>query len=331
MKSEDEKLERELTGWTASSDPAFSGEGGEGPPDEDLGKTSLLGMILVPMILVLSAVGIFMAVGFLTYDRRSLDEIKVQLKSPVPQERWMAARLLVQREYANPELVPVLQEILDSPPEEQKIELFQEFRDLLKVDEERTVNLRWFAAKALASIRSPQVVSILKDLTRDEDTGVRFFAVSGLGNLNKSEPARWIQVALEQGVLTRLIDVLEEDEDEAVRMAATLSIGFIGGNAIILRNQIERAGDGLLDVDPLAKMKPAIEGAAGDLERGRLGLIAALEGDESDDVRANAAMALALLGDESGRALLMEKLASGDPQVRSSVRTALAQLEALKN
>jgi HEAT repeat protein len=321
-----------LTGWTASSDPAFTGRAeGEGEGEETAPKANVFGLILVPLMLVLVAVGIFGFINYMTYDERTLAEIQVQLRSPIKQERWIAARMLIAREATSPEIVPVLEEILAAPPEDQAVvqSFWADMKDVLKKPEEKEVNLRWFAAKAMASIHTPETIDRLIELSRDADASVRFFAVAGLGNMRATDSEEWLRLLLEKGALARLIEALEEDDDEVVRMAAALSMGYVAGNATIVLREVEAMGESAIGGHRLEKIAPTVTARADEFDRAGAALRAAFGGDASQDVRFNAAQAMALLGDETGRTTLEGLLRSGDPKVRITARRALERLDAL--
>lgn len=183
-----------------------------GPPP----KTNLLGFILVPAVLVLLAVGIVWTLSYLVHDRRSVQDFSSQLRSPNKTERWQAALDLVDTNRASPDLIPILNEILDATDEQETlVKTGFNPREILKRPEEKQINLRWYATAALANIGGPDAYKRLLALTGDRDAGVRLYAVHGLARIRDPE------------AVPRLIEVLKKDDDGAVRATAAFALGEI--------------------------------------------------------------------------------------------------------
>lgn len=200
----------------SSSAPSEPEAEGEIPP------TSFIGFVLAPLAIVLAIVGIMWTVWYLTYDRKTVADYAVELRSEDRTVRWQAALGLVESDQASDQLVPVLEEMLDSSGEDQELQgVVWTTRDMLKTPEERKVNLRWYAAAALGKIGGERATLRLLDLLSDSDDGVRFYAVHSLGRLR------------EPRAVSRLEAILAGDADAGSRMAACWALGEIGDAAAV--------------------------------------------------------------------------------------------------
>lgn len=190
-------------------------------PDEELdhpqGGTSVVGFILIPLVIVLIAVGIVWTFMMLAEDRRTVQDYAEQIRSDNKSERWQAVLDLVSSNRGSPDLVPILINMVEATPEEQElVQTGWDTTDLLKTPEERRINLRWYATAALGNIGGEQAEAKLVELLDDPDGGVRLYAVHGLARTGNT------------GYIPAIIHRLNTDEDAGVRAVAAYALGEVG-------------------------------------------------------------------------------------------------------
>ena len=321
--------EREDTPEASTEEPPAHGDDDEaefGEEGEDEPRPAgLIGFILVPAVLVIIAAGIFYGIWYVVGDRNSIDDYKEMLHDPNPNVRWQAMLELVQRKRASPELIPILTEIVQSPDKEQILEhkVWSDdprvWKDWLKTEEERQINLRWFATRVLGTIGGPDVMAMLLGLAGDEDNGVRLYAAEGLANSSSAMIAdRLIDLGtkramVEGRVIPRLIELLEIDADWGVRVGSAWALGEIGATDLT----IIRLSDG--EITPVLQPET--------LQAMVAVLTKSYEEVDEVDLRRHSAIALARLGDATGQTVLDEMLESDDPAIRKLARQALHALE----
>lgn len=190
--------------------------GTEGEGNEYLASSNLVGFILAPAALVLVIVGLVWAFGYLTYNRSTPSDYALHLRSANKAERWQAALDLIETNSASSELLPIVLEMVDANDDDQSVtQIGWATSDLLKTPEERVVNLRWYAAAALGKIGGDQARDKLILLLTDKNDGVRFYSAHSLGRMGSRE------------AVDPLVGVLNNDPDNASRMAAAWALGEI--------------------------------------------------------------------------------------------------------
>lgn len=194
-------------------------EGAEGElSEEELVKTNIIGFIVAPAALVIAVVGIIWVFWYLTYNPYSPQDYVRLLDSENKSTRWQAALDMVETDRASEDLVPILLEMADATDEDQSVidAVVFDMRDLLKTPEEKKVNLRWYSVAALGKVGGDEAFAKLTELLTDEDEGVRFYAVHGLGRIRSPES------------VDPLIERLKNDEDYGVQSAAAWALGELG-------------------------------------------------------------------------------------------------------
>lgn len=175
---------------------------------------AILGFVLIPLMIVMVCVGIVWVFYQLSYDRRTIQEYSTQIRSANKSERWQAVLDLLDTSRGTTDLVPILVEMLDTPPEDQSLRTSNwTSLDMLKRPEEKNVNLRWYAAAALGKLGGERAEEKLRELITDVDPGVRFYAVHSMARLGNSD------------FVPAIIERLSEDEDEGVRTVAAFALG----------------------------------------------------------------------------------------------------------
>ena len=158
--------------------------------------------------------------------------LREALRSDVPGRRWGAAFTAARIEPPGPGLLPPLVEALESPDGDVRwaaarllVEtgrLHTEVMPLLLAmvrSGERAVQRRMatFALRELAPDRI-EAAEVLLEATRDTDLQVRRAAFTAMASLTAPAP----------GIATRLLEALHQDDDDASRRLAALSLGEIG-------------------------------------------------------------------------------------------------------
>lgn len=187
------------------------------PAEEPIPVTGFIGFVLVPLVIVLSIVGILWLGWYLTYDRKTVADYARELRSEDRTVRWQAALGLIETNQADESLLPVLEDMLATSDEDQSLQgVVWTTRDMLKTPEERKVNLRWYAAAALGKIGGERATLRLIELLKDPEDGVRFYSAHGLGRVRDPR------------AVPPLVEMLESDPDGGARAAAVWALGEIG-------------------------------------------------------------------------------------------------------
>lgn len=240
--SEDEKPAAAIAAKAAAEAPASDTPTDASPEDaesdEVLASSNVIGFVLAPAMLVVVIVGVLWLAWYLTYNPYSTQDYVRMLNSTNKSERWQAALDMIETNRANEELVPILIEMANVSSEDQSVVETMTFdvRDMLKTPEEKKVNLRWYAIAALAKIGGDEAYDTLVNSLGDPESGVRFYAVHGLGRLAKPESAAVV------------IKALAEDSDFAVRSAAAWALGQLGNKDAIEPLRKAWQGDTNIDV-----------------------------------------------------------------------------------
>lgn len=207
--------EKDETIEEAQAVPTTSGDDPEAELEElPDGGTSIVGFILIPLLIVMIGVGIVFLSFTLAQDRRSVEDYAREIRSPNKAERWQAVLDLVSSKRGSESLIPILIEMLDTPPEEQEMVQWAP-PDLLKNPEEKKINLRWYATAALGTIGGARAEEKLLELLEDKDGGVRLYAVHAFGRIRNPE------------YVPKILERLKNDEDRGVRTVAAYALGEI--------------------------------------------------------------------------------------------------------
>jgi HEAT repeat protein len=195
------------------------------PFEEDAGTPrgfrAIAQLFLVPAAIVAVAVGVFLAMNFLTSDKTSPEDILHKVATGDSRRRGQAAFELSKRIAADPA-------ILQDPS----------FRAQLLAIYERSegdgVELRRYLTRVLSLAEMPEAVPALLRATHDEDSQTRLYAVVALGNART--PAAFDRLA-----------ELTQDEDPGIRSVAVAALGALGDSAAVPILQA-RLSDGAAEV-----------------------------------------------------------------------------------
>lgn len=158
----------------------------------------ILSFLVVPLLIVIVAVGVLLAFGMTAYEDAEPDEFVRILQSGNANRRWQAAFELAKQINADPErlrdqgLGPSLVRVFgDTPPDS---------------EDNRTV--RQYLALCLGSLGDPVAIPALRAAVHDPDSTTRIYVITALGQLGATEAA------------PDLIGVLDEDDAGVVKAAA---------------------------------------------------------------------------------------------------------------
>ncbi len=199
----------------------------------------LLQFIVIPLALAGVCAGIFLGINWMTARDRSPGDYAQDLRSPDRRTRWIAAYEAARSDLADPELVPVLVELLGEAGADR--ELPWSPIDALKPGGGSPSQIRWFAAQALGRLKDPRAVEPLRRALADADGGVRVHAALALGELAAPE------------AVGDLAGLLAGDGDPGVRKAAAVALGSVPGDPA--RAALAR---GLSDVDIQVRWNAAL-------------------------------------------------------------------------
>ena len=262
---------------------------------------------LVPLLVVGTAVGIFLVFSLMTFERRSPRDYLAEVKGGSAGRRWQAAFELSRRIGAmkpGPERDAIAAESLRlfetlSPSRREDVRVRRylvlvlgKLRDgtalpaLIAATRDPDAETRLYSVWAIGMIGDPRGLDAVLEASRSEDAGARKMAAYVMGKLGDRRAAARLKVLL-------------EDRVADVRWNAAIALASLGdGSGIaVLRSMIDRAA---------------------------LGRQAQLSGDQAEAAMVNALKAFALLRDE-GSLPLLEKVAREDPnlRVRDSARRAI--------
>jgi hypothetical protein len=280
--------------------------------DEEADRRSPAGRLvvrffLVPLLVVGTAVGIFLVFSLMTFERRSPRDYLAEVKGGSAGRRWQAAFELSRRiggMKPGPERDAIAAESLRlfgtlSPSRREDVRVRRylvlvlgKLRDraalpaLIAATRDPDAETRLYSVWAVGMIGDPRGLDAVLEASRSEDAGARKMAAYVMGKLGDRRAAARLKVLL-------------EDRVADVRWNAAIALASLGdGSGIaVLRSMIDRAA---------------------------LGRQAQLSGDQAEAAMVNALKAFALLRDE-GSLPLLEKVAREDPnlRVRDSARRAI--------
>ena len=265
--------------------------------DEPPPKASAARFFLLPLLVVGTALLIFLVFNFMTFDRRSPAEYLQEVKGGGPNRRWQAAFELSrsigrippgpERDALAAETLRVFETLSRSRPEDVPVRRYLvlvlgKLADpaavpaLLTAAKDPDPETRLYAVWALGALADPRALEAVLERSQSEDAGERKMAAYVLGRLGRKE------------AVPRLL-VLLEDPVTDVRWNAAIALASLKdpSGLPVLHAMIDRAS--------LARLS--------------------LSGDQAEAAMINALKALALLKDPDTLPML-ETLARGDPNLR---------------
>ena len=294
-----------MTGDDGSSEDELTED--EGADHRSPAGRLVVRFFLVPLLVVGTAVGIFLVFSLMTFERRSPRDYLAEVKGGSAGRRWQAAFELSRRIGAmkpGPERDAIAAESLRlfetlSPSRREDVRVRRylvlvlgKLRDrtalpaLIAATRDPDAETRLYSVWAIGMIGDPRGLDAVLEASRSEDAGARKMAAYVMGKLGDRRAAARLKVLL-------------EDRVADVRWNAAIALASLGdGSGIaVLRSMIDRAA---------------------------LGRQAQLSGDQAEAAMVNALKAFALLRDE-GSLPLLEKVAREDPnlRVRDSARRAI--------
>ena len=294
-----------MTGDDGSSEDELTKD--EGADHRSPAGRLVVRFFLVPLLVVGTAVGIFLVFSLMTFERRSPRDYLAEVKGGSAGRRWQAAFELSRRIGAmkpGPERDAIAAESLRlfetlSPSRREDVRVRRylvlvlgKLRDgtalpaLIAATRDPDAETRLYSVWAIGMIGDPRGLDAVLEASRSEDAGARKMAAYVMGKLGDRRAAARLKVLL-------------EDRVPDVRWNAAIALASLGdGSGIaVLRSMIDRAA---------------------------LGRQAQLSGDQAEAAMVNALKAFALLRDE-GSLPLLEKVAREDPnlRVRDSARRAI--------
>ena len=260
---------------------------------------------LVPLLVVATAVGIFLLVNLMTFERRSPREYLQEVRGGGPNRRWQAAFELSRSIGSMPE---------GAEKDALAAETLRVFQTLSPTREE-DIPVRRYLALVLGKLGDEAAVPALLEASRDPDPETRLYAVWSLGLLgdprafeaaleatHSADPgmrkmAAYVLGKLDDPRAAPRLEVLLDDRVADVRWNSAIALASLGDPAgmAVLRSIVDRQ---------------------------TLGRQAALTSDQAEAAMVNALKAFALLKDRESLPLL-EKVAREDPNLR--VRAAARQ------
>jgi len=292
----------------------------EGPPpedsladDEEVSSRSPAGRLVVrffvlPLLVVGTAVGIFLVFSLMTFERRSPRDYLAEVRGGSAGRRWQAAFELsrrigtmkpgAERDAIAAESLRLFRSLTPSRPEDVRVRRYlvlvlgklgdrAAVADLVASANDPDPETRLYAVWALGMVGDPRGVDAVLEASRSEDSGMRKMAAYVMGKLGDRRAVRRLQVLL-------------EDRVPDVRWNAAIALASLGdGSGIaVLRSIIDREA---------------------------LGRQAQLSADQAEAAMVNALKAFSLLRDE-GSLPLLERVAREDPnlRVREAARNAIA-------
>lgn len=261
---------------------------------------------LLPLMVVLAAVGIFLVFNLMTFERRSPRDYLQEVRGGAANRRWQAAFEL-SRSLGN------------LPPEERAALTTETLRIFESLTPKRPddVLVRRYLVLVLGRLGERSAVPALLAAAKDPDPDTRLYAIWALGKIG--DPAGFDAV-LEAS----------HSEDAGVRKMAAYVLGQLRDARAIPRLRV-LAEDRVADVRwnsaiALAELgdRSGLPVLRSMIDRGSLARQAALSTDQVESAMINALKALSLLRDAETLPTL-EKLAAEDPnlRVREAARKAV--------
>lgn len=252
---------------------------------------------LLPLVVVLAAVGIFLVFNYMTFERRAPRDYLQEVRGGSANRRWQAAFEL-SRSLGN------------LPPEERAELCAETLRVYETLSSKRPDDLlvRRYLVLVLGRLGEPAAVPALIQAVKAEDPDTRLYAIWSLGKIGAPEGfdtvleastsddagqrkmAAYVLGALGDKRAVPRLQVLAEDRVADVRWNAAIALGELGDRAglPVLRSMLDR--------EALARQ-------------------ATLSGEQSEAAMVNAMKALVLLHDAESLPAL-ERLAKEDPNLR---------------
>ncbi|HWZ85550.1 MAG TPA: HEAT repeat domain-containing protein [Thermoanaerobaculia bacterium] len=264
---------------------------------------------LLPLVVVLAAVGIFLVFNYMTFERRGPRDYLQEVRGGAANRRWQAAFEL-SRSLGN------------LPPEERAQLCAETLRVFETLSPRRPDDLlvRRYLVLVLGRLGEPAAIPALLQAAKADDPDTRLYAIWALGKIGGSGG---FETVLESS----------QSEDPGARKMAAYVLGALGDKRAIPRLQV-LAEDRVADV----RWNAAIAlGSLGDpsglpvlrsmLDRAALARQADLSGEQVEAAMVNAMKALVLLRDTESLSAL-ERLAGADPnlRVRDAARKAMDAL-----
>lgn len=293
-------------GPTDDGRPTGPPEEDDAPPAKGAGRL-VVRFFLLPLLVVGTAVGIFLVFSLMTFERRSPRDYLAEVRGGSAGRRWQAAFELSRRIGSmkpGPERDAIATESL---------RLFE----TLSPEREEDVRVRRYLVLALGKLGDKSAVPVLLKATKDPDPETRLYSIWALGMLG--DP-RAVDAVLEAS----------HSEDAGVRKMAAYVAGKLGDPRVAPRLEVLLA-DKVADVRWNAAIALATLGDGSGiavlrsmLDREALARQAQLSADQAETAMVNALKALAILRDE-GTVPLLEKVAREDPnlRVRDAARRAI--------
>jgi HEAT repeat protein len=265
--------------------------------DEQPPKASAVRFFLLPLLVVGTAVGIFLVFNLMTFDRRSPAEYLQEVRGGGPNRRWQAAFELsreVSRIAPGPERDALAAETLrifeglsrgrpeDVPVRRYLVLVLGKLQNraavpvLITCAKDPDPETRLYSVWALGVLADPRALDTVLESSESEDSGARKMAAYVLGRLGQRQAVPRLKVLLEDSVAD-------------VRWNAAIALASLGDRTglPVLRSMIDRAS--------LARL--------------------ALTSDQTEAAMVNALKALSLLADAESLPLI-EKIGRDDPNLR---------------
>jgi HEAT repeat protein len=267
--------------------------------DDDVPRGSTVArFFLVPLLVVVTAVGIFFAFSFLTFEKRTPADYLQEVRGGSANRRWQAAFELSrsigtipagpQREKLAAEALRVFQGLSGRRPEDAMV--------------------RRYLVLVLGKLGDPGAAPALLAAALDPDPETRLYAVWALGVLH------------DRGALGTVLEA-SQSEDAGMRKMAAYVLGQIADKGAVPRLQV-LAEDRTADVRwnaaiALAQLhdRSGLPVLRSMIDRGALAGQAALSADQIETAMVSALKAFALLKD-AGSLSAIEKVAREDPNLR---------------
>ncbi len=261
---------------------------------------------LLPLLVVVGAVGIFLVFNLMTFERRSPRDYLQEVRGGAANRRWQAAFEL-SRSLGN--LAPAERVSLTA----ETLRIFES----LSPSRPEDVRVRRYLVLVLGRLGESEAVPALLAAAKDPDSDTRLYAIWALGKIG--DPAGF------DAVLDASLS-----EDAGVRKMAAYVLGQLGDPRAVPRLKV-LAEDRVADVRwnaaiALAELKdgsglPVLRSM---IDRSALARQAELSSDQAESAMINALKALSLLRDPESLPQL-EKLSREDPnlRVREAARKSL--------
>jgi HEAT repeat protein len=262
---------------------------------------------LLPLLVVGTAVLIFLVFNLMTFERRSPADYLQEVRGGTANRRWQAA-------------FELSREVSRIPPGPERQALAAETLRIfegLSTKRPEDVPVRRYLVLVLGKLEERDAVPRLLAAAKDPDSETRLYAVWALGRIGDR---RALDAILESS----------QSEDSGARKMAAYVLGRLGDPRAIPRLKV-LLEDSVADVRWNAAIALASLGDSSGvsvlrsiIDRQTLARQATLSADQAEVAIVNAIKALGLLGDPESLPLL-EKVARGDPnlRVREAARNAL--------